>query len=864
MTTNVPSKTSLQFRLSNLSIRGKMVMVILITLAGLLYFAEQNIVREYRIAEQSKSFIELVDISSAMSNLVHELQKERGMSAGFLKSGGTSFATQLIEQRRNADAALAVLQKYNTSRFGNEFNTLVAGIYSHLEALPAMRQSISALSVPAGDAVAYYTDANTKLLNSFAFSATLAPSVTVSNDIVAVANLLLAKERAGIERAVGAGGFASGFAPAAIAKFNRLIIMQDSFLYVFNEFANSDQLKLLTNAQSGEAWKAVDQLRNIALSADTSRVSSEQWFATITQKINLYRDVELNLVAGLKNKAHNLQAAAQTDFWLAIILSALCILLTLVIFMLVVRNIAQRINVVRDNIDALLNNIETKPVYINDGDELGDMARTLEELKIQALDNAGKLNAIDTAQASIEFDMDGTIRNANQNFLDAVGYPLAEIKGKHHSIFVRESERKSAEYLNLWKQLNNGQPQTGEFKRVTKAGKEIWINAIYAPIVDGKNKPVKVIKYATEITDAVVMRQDNERGMTECISVLKQVSDGNLTTRMNDAYNGAFNDIKDALNRTLDKLVEVFSSINDSASSVNTAAREIAVGSNDLALRTEQQASNLEETAASMQQLTATVRENTHNANNAKELSVDANNVANSGGTVVTEAVAAMGAISKSSEKIANIIGVIDEIAFQTNLLALNAAVEAARAGDAGKGFAVVASEVRSLAGRSATASKEIKQLINESVTQVESGAELVNKTGDNLQKIVGSVKQVSQIVAEIATASNQQSNGIGEVNSAVGQMDEMTQQNAALVEENSAAAQSLQEQAAHLESLVAYFDLGNLSRNATSKPTAHAVAAPKQHAINGSNGANSVPAVVANNANNSKASLEDDGWEEF
>ena len=298
--------------------------------------------------------------------------------------------------------------------------------------------------------------------------------------------------------------------------------------------------------------------------------------------------------------------------------------------------------------------------------------------------------------------------------------------------------------------------------------------------------------------------------VNKAIDILSALSGGDLTKKMEGNYEGAFADIRDALDATIDRLHDMVRQIIESAQSVNSAASEIASGSIDLSQRTEEQASSLEETAASMEEITGTVKQNSSNAITANDLSSKANEVAIDGGKVVEDAVSAMANIEKSSQKISDIIGVIDEIAFQTNLLALNAAVEAARAGDAGKGFAVVASEVRSLAGRSASASKEIKALINESAYQVKTGASLVNQAGNTLKNIVNSVKQVSAIVAEISNASKEQATGIDEINTAITQMDEVTQQNAALVEESTAAAASMVEQARDLEKLMSFFTLSD------------------------------------------------------
>jgi methyl-accepting chemotaxis protein len=291
-------------------------------------------------------------------------------------------------------------------------------------------------------------------------------------------------------------------------------------------------------------------------------------------------------------------------------------------------------------------------------------------------------------------------------------------------------------------------------------------------------------------------------------SVLAAVARCDLTERIETEYEGAFGRLRKDANTTIDRLRELVGQIKDASIQIDTAAGEIAMGNLDLSRRTEEQASNLEETASAMEELTATVRQNADSAREARELATRSNGVAESSGTMMAQVIDTMGGIQSSSGKIADIIGVINSIAFQTNILALNAAVEAARAGEQGRGFAVVATEVRGLAQRSAQAAREIKSLIDDSVDKVEAGAELVNKVGGTMSAMVTEFRALDQMVTNIAGASGEQSQGIEQVNRAVSEMDEMTQQNAALVEQATAAAKSLQEQAGELVRSVGRFRL--------------------------------------------------------
>ena len=506
------------------------------------------------------------------------------------------------------------------------------------------------------------------------------------------------------------------------------------------------------------------------------------------------------------------------------------------------------------------------------------------------LDYTGKIEAISKSQAVIEFDMDGMILTANDNFLNTVGYTLDEIKGKHHRIFVCEDYKNSQEYKQFWEKLNRGDYDVGDYKRIGKNGEEIWIQATYNPILDEKGKPYKIVKYATDITkqmdalgkienlvaDAVSGRLNNridtanydgfiERlcgginqlmdtvvvPVNEANRVMQALSSGDLTQTVKGGFEGDFDKLGTAINGSVETLQGMVTQIREAADTINTAASEISHGNIDLSQRTEEQASSLQQTASSMEELTSTVKQNAGNARQANQLASSARDQAEKGGNVVTKAVEAMFEISNSSKKIADIIGVIDEIAFQTNLLALNAAVEAARAGEQGRGFAVVATEVRNLAQRSAGAAKEIKSLIKDSVEKVEGGTQLVDESGKTLAQIVKSVQQVSDIVAEIASASQEQSAGIEEVNKAITQMDEVTQQNAALVEEAAAASESMDEQSRELVKIMDFFTLSSERKHEVQAP----VLTPDLH----QKSASSSKKVAATAVND-----DSDEWEEF
>jgi methyl-accepting chemotaxis protein len=454
-----------------------------------------------------------------------------------------------------------------------------------------------------------------------------------------------------------------------------------------------------------------------------------------------------------------------------------------------------------------------------------EYATDITDQKLRNADFEGQLAAIGKAQAVVEYDLDGTIRSVNDNFSSLLGYSGGETRGKHHSMMVDAATSGSAEYRAVWAKLGRGEPESGRFKRVAKGGRDVWLQTSYNPILDASGRPFKVVEYASDVTAQMQMSQQLEISVKQTQIAVKAAIDGDLTARIPIAgKTGEIEALCKGVNSMLDTTAELVKRVKVAAAEVQAGAEEISKGNLNLSQRTEQQASSLEETASSMEEMTSTVKQTADNAGQANQLAMAARQQAEKGGAVVSSAVTAMGGINTASRKIADIIGVIDEIAFQTNLLALNAAVEAARAGEQGRGFAVVATEVRNLAGRSATAAKEIKALIQDSVAKVDEGSKLVDESGRTLDEIVNAVKKVTDIVAEIAAASREQSSGIEQVNKAVMQMDQTTQQNAALVEEASAASQAIVEQAQTLNTMIDRYNVGGESARPAAKA---AVAAP-------------------------------------
>jgi methyl-accepting chemotaxis protein len=574
------------------------------------------------------------------------------------------------------------------------------------------------------------------------------------------------------------------------------------------------------------------------------------------------------------------------------------------------------------------------PVFDRTGNYVGS---TLEWVDVSEERKANSVVAsIEAAQAVIEFATDGTVRRINENFASAMGYTSGQVVGKHHRIFLFDDEVQDASYQTFWDRLAGGETITDQVQCKAADGSRVFLQASYIPVKDGRGNTSKVVKMATDVTARVASeraaaaaveqeRADNAAVVENLASGLQALSEGDLSIELNDlfpeqyrqlrydfndavsklraaeelrakvtheqehvvttlaasleklsigvltgeiveSFPGQYDQLRADFNAALVRLREVMEAIVSTAEAIRSDSEQISKGADDLSKRTENQAATLEQTAAALDQITSTVRNTANGAAEASRVASATREEAQRSGEVVQNAVSAMGEIEKSSTQISQIITVIDDIAFQTNLLALNAGVEAARAGDAGRGFAVVAQEVRALAQRSSDAAKEIKALISTSGEQVERGVDLVGRAGKALSAIVERVESVSLLVADIASAAQEQSTSLAEVNQAMTRMDEVTQENAAMVEQSTAASHRLSGSSSALIERVTHFDTGGGSETSGPKPSSSYRSAPSRSAQ---------PAVVqqreaaqaffaGRSATAEKVENLDDNWEEF
>ncbi|MBX9776532.1 MAG: nitrate- and nitrite sensing domain-containing protein [Xanthobacteraceae bacterium] len=714
-------------KLSNIRIPVRIAIVGLLPLVAFVFFAGKDLLEKRSIVSSVDAVAAVTQAAPLISALVHDLQTERGSSAGFINSKGKAFAAVVRDQRPLTDKTLQAWNKrsseYLNSKAGTQFARNLDDAKSKLAELDSVRAGVDAFSIDASKVTAFYTAAIASLITVIDAMSEMTEDARIMRQATALSSLVRRKEFAGQGRALGAVGFSSGqFPPQVYQEFMRRQVLDEAYSTFFRRNATPAQIDYVNDALSGAVEDTMTQMRQLAANSpfnnNMSSVSGQQWFDAATKYIDSLKRAEDRLVSDFTATVQAIADEASWKFWslLALFLGLLGI--TGVVTAAIALSITRPIGKLVATMQMLAKGHHDIEVPVADrGDEIGHIGKAVLTFRVAAAEK--------------------------------------------HRLETETADRQKAAEMER---------QRSEAARTAATAAQVKL-----------------------VVDALG-------------GGLEQLATGVLTHRITNEFADEYEKVRNDFNAAIAQLQETVGAIAASVREVSNAAAEISTSTTDLSQRTEEQAASLEQTSAAMEEISATVKQNAENAQKASQFATGTREVADRGGEVVAEAVKAMSRIEQSSRKISDIIGVIDEIARQTNLLALNAAVEAARAGEAGRGFAVVASEVRSLAQRSSQAAKDIKDLITNSSDQVQEGVELVNRAGTSLNEILASIKKVADIVSNIAAASAEQATGLEQVGKALTQMDEVTQQNSALVEENAATAKTLEHQARAMDERVAFF----------------------------------------------------------
>ncbi|WP_404318313.1 methyl-accepting chemotaxis protein [Malaciobacter canalis] len=707
--------------LSKMSIKQKLILIMSIPLCVVILLAAKLGYDSYKYNDNLKQLDKVIILSTKIGALVHETQKERGMTAGYLGSKGTKFQNKLPSQRNLTDNKLedikAFLSNFNENNYSEEFRSNLENSLQNLTRLSKIRSEVTNLQIKTSDAIGYYTNTNAMLLNTISSITKLSSNAKVSQDLIAYMNFLLSKERAGIERAVGTNTFArDNFGPGMKAKFYNLIAAQNSYIDSFLKVSDTLAKNFYTQTVRGEAVEEVNKMRNTALYSQKDSnfgVDAAYWFDTITKKINLLKKVENFLAEHLIETINNEMSDAKYEMILFGILSAIGVLLTLILARTIAFTILIDVDLVRKGLTDFFAFINFEKDDINlevvdSKDELGMMSKLINE-------------NINKTKANIQADkrlIANTIEVANK------------INKGHLDTRISEDS-------------NN--PALSELKNI--------INQMLETLNSNFENIMTVLNSYSKLDFKPKLEDNNLEG------IIKELEDD-------------VNILRDVITETLIENKKTGLILNQSANTLTLNMDQIANAANS-------QATSLEETAASLEEITSNIKNNTETTVQMASYGEKVKYSVSSGRELANSTASSMEDINNQTNAITEAITVIDQISFQTNILSLNAAVEASTAGEAGKGFAVVAQEVRNLANRSAEAAKQIKDLVEQAQQKTTEGKKVADNMITGYEELNENITKTLDLIDNVTTASKEQSTGMIQINDAVNNLDKITQENA-------------------------------------------------------------------------------------
>jgi methyl-accepting chemotaxis protein len=793
--------------LKNLLIKRKLLLMLILPLLSIVVFSGVILFDRFQEVNQSIHLIKDAEFFVQIGATAHNLQKERGTSVGFVSSKGSKLADKLPGMRSDSDKTLVTLTNIIKDRL-SEDSTLQNTLDS-LAKLAALRQKADAFEIDGLTCAAQYTKIIESLLELTNAVGKSSENVQIMRDANTYSAYLNLKERAGRERAILSGIFATDkLLLPNLLKFSGNLGEANASYLQFMQIAKPEQIEFHKQTVTGKSVEEVDRMRKHVLEStlDTPLgIESSYWFDQASNRINLMKKVEDKLVSDLLFDAIAIKSAAIKTLIIIALLTFIVVVLAFISIAKVTKAIVAPLDLMKNTlIEVNKTGDYSKKLNYQSNDEIGETAVAFNSMMTTLQEALANVNKVMSAIAHGEFNV-GVEVNVNgdlQKLKESVNETMAQLRITMLALNDVMNSLYNADFANVI--VANAK---GNYKQILDKAISSQ-NALQIMLSDIGQVMENVAagdlnhRVSAEGRGELLTLKENINSTLNSLDCLNEIgrianslAQGDLTQSVSTNYPGVFGQVTNSMNNTVERLKLLISEVHEAAETIGTAAKEIAAGNNDLSHRTEEQATSLEQTSASMQELTGTVSQNNTHAEDANKMANDAAIVATQGVNAVNSVVITMNEINDSSHRIIDIISVIDDIAFQTNILALNAAVEAARAGDSGKGFAVVAVEVRNLAQRAANAADEIKRLIGDSVDRVSGGSKQVAAAGKTMEEIVASIRGVSKMINEITTASEEQTAGINQVNQAILQMDDVTQQNAALVEQAAAAAESLEEQ---------------------------------------------------------------------